>query len=155
MTHTLSMWNTSVIKINNNISKNLCPEGLPVWRSVCVLRHFRRVPRFVTPRTVLRQVPLPMGFSRQEHWSGRPCPPPVGLPNPGIELTSPVLQADSLLLPPPGKPKVQRKESKNKLSRKENMCLKAIRAVRRAQPHRARRGVQEFWGRRGCFEILN
>ena len=28
------------------------------------------------------------GFSRQEHWSGLPCPPPGGLPNPGIELTS-------------------------------------------------------------------
>ena len=50
---------------------------------------------------------------------------------------------------PPGKPKVQRKESKNKLRRKENVCLKAIRAARRAQPHRARRGAQ------GCFEILH
>ena len=26
-----------------------------------------------------------MGFSRQEHWSGLPCPPPADLPNPGIE----------------------------------------------------------------------
>ena len=34
------------------------------------------------------------GFSRQEHWSGVPCPPPGDLPNPGIEpesLTSPAL----------------------------------------------------------------
>ena len=29
-----------------------------------------------------------MGFSRQEHWSGLPCPPPGDLPNPGIEPTS-------------------------------------------------------------------
>ena len=28
---------------------------------------------------------LSMGFSRQEHWSGLPCPPPGDLPNPGIE----------------------------------------------------------------------
>ena len=28
------------------------------------------VPLFVTSRTVARQVPLSMGFSRQEHWSG-------------------------------------------------------------------------------------
>ena len=112
LTHTLSIRNTSVIKINNNISKNLCPEGLPVWRSVCVLRHFRRGPRFVTPRTVLRQAPLPTGFSRQEHWSGRPCPPPGGLPNPGIELTSPVLQADSLVLPHQGSPKCRGKKAK-------------------------------------------
>src|SRR5574337_949145 len=38
----------------------------------------------------------PWGFSRQEYWSGLPCPPPGDLPNPGIELRSPTLQADSL-----------------------------------------------------------
>ena len=48
-----------------------------------------------------RQAPLPMGFSRQEHCSGLPCPPPGDLPNPGIEPMSPAssaLQADSLPL---------------------------------------------------------
>ena len=29
------------------------------------------------------------GFSRQEYWSGSPCPPPGGLPDPGIETMSP------------------------------------------------------------------
>ena len=38
-----------------------------------------------------------MGFSRQEYWSGLPCPPPGDLPNPGIEPGSPALQGDSLL----------------------------------------------------------
>ena len=38
----------------------------------------------------------PWGFSRQENWSGLPCPPPDDLPNPGIEPGSPALQADSL-----------------------------------------------------------
>ena len=37
-----------------------------------------------------------MEFSRQEHWSGLPFPSPENLPNPGIELGSPTLQADSL-----------------------------------------------------------
>ena len=46
-----------------------------------------------------------MGFSRQEHWSGLPCPSPGDLPNPGIEPRSPILQADSLPAEPPGKPK--------------------------------------------------
>ena len=35
-----------------------------------------------------------MGFSRQEYWSGLPCPPAGNLPDPGIEpasLTSPSL----------------------------------------------------------------
>ena len=35
-----------------------------------------------------RQGPLSMGFSRQEYWSGLPCPPPGDLPDPGIEPTS-------------------------------------------------------------------
>ena len=43
-----------------------------------------------TPRTVARQAPLSMGFLRREYWSGLPFPPPGDLPNPGIELTSPV-----------------------------------------------------------------
>ena len=29
-----------------------------------------------------------MYFSRQEYWSGLPCPPPGDLPNPGIEPLS-------------------------------------------------------------------
>ena len=45
-----------------------------------------------------RQAPLSMGFSRQEYWSGLLCPPPGDLPDPGIEPTSPVWQADSLPL---------------------------------------------------------
>ena len=42
-----------------------------------------------------------MGFSRQEYWSGLPCPPPGDLPDPGIRPmspASPALQADSLPL---------------------------------------------------------
>ena len=51
-----------------------------------------------TPRTVAGQAALSMGFSRQEYWSGLPFPPPGDLPNPGMEFTSPVLQADSFPL---------------------------------------------------------
>ena len=50
------------------------------------------------------RLPCPWGFSRQEYWSGLPCPPPGDLPNPGIEPRSPALQVDSLLSEPPGKP---------------------------------------------------
>ena len=50
----------------------------------------------VTPWAAARQVRLSVGFSRQEHWSGWPRPPPGGLSNPGIRLRSPALQADSL-----------------------------------------------------------
>ena len=50
----------------------------------------------VTPWTVAHQAPLSMGFSRQEYWSGLPCPSLGDLPNPGIKHGSPTLQADSL-----------------------------------------------------------
>ena len=40
------------------------------------------------PMDVAYQVPLAMGFPRQEHWSGLPFPPPGDLPDPGIEPVS-------------------------------------------------------------------
>ena len=45
-----------------------------------------------------------MQFSRQEYWSGLPFPSPGDLPDPGIELGSPALQADTLSPEPPGWP---------------------------------------------------
>ena len=46
---------------------------------------------FVTPWTVAYQVPLSMGFFRQEYRSGLPFPSPGDLPNPGIEPRSSTL----------------------------------------------------------------
>ena len=65
-------------------------KGSPVTASVhaCVLSRFSCVQLFVTPWTVALQVPLSMGFFRQEYWSGLPCPPLEGLPNPEIQLAS-------------------------------------------------------------------
>ena len=57
----------------------------------------------VTPWTVAHQPPLSLGFSRQEYWSGLPCPPPGDLPNSGI-LCFLHWQADSLPLATPGEP---------------------------------------------------
>ena len=48
-----------------------------------------------------------MGFSRQEYWSGLPCPSPGDLPDAGIEPGSPAFQADALTSEPPGKPIVR------------------------------------------------
>ena len=50
----------------------------------CVLRRFRHVQLFASLCPIAHQTPLSMGFSRQEYWSGMPCPP-WGLPDPGIE----------------------------------------------------------------------
>ena len=73
-------------------------------RVCCVLIH---VQLFVIPWTVAHQVPLSMGFSRQEYWSVLPFPTPEDLPDPGVELVSlapPALAGDSLPLAPHGKP---------------------------------------------------
>ena len=45
-----------------------------------------------------------MGFSRQEYQSGLPFPSPGDLPDPGVEPSSPAMQADALPSEPPGKP---------------------------------------------------
>ena len=42
---------------------------------VCVLSRFSCVWLFVILWTVAHQAPLSMSFSRQEYWSGLPCPP--------------------------------------------------------------------------------
>ena len=63
------------------VSDSLQPHGLQPTRLLC-----------------------PWVFSRQEYWSGLPCPPPGDLPNPGIKPRSPALKADSSPSESPGKP---------------------------------------------------
>ena len=61
---------------------------------MCVQSHFSHVQLCATLWTVACQAPLSMGFSRQEYWSGLPCPPPGDPPNPETEpasLMSPAL----------------------------------------------------------------
>ena len=59
---------------------------------------------FVTPWTVDRQAPLSVGFPRQAYWSGLLFPSSGDLPNPGVELESPVLPGRFFTNEPPGKP---------------------------------------------------
>ena len=67
--------------------------SLNQW-DVCMLSHFSCVWLFVTPWTVACQAPQSIGFSRQEYWSGLPCPSLGNFPKPGIKPTPPALQAD-------------------------------------------------------------
>ena len=53
---------------------------------------------------VVCQAPLSTGFTRQEYWSGLPCPSTGDLPNLGTEHSSLSLQVDSLPSEPSGKP---------------------------------------------------
>ena len=76
-------------------------------RFVCA-QSFSRVWLLTTLWTVAHQAPLAMGFSRQEHWSGLPFPPPGDLPDSGIKPASPAssaLAGGFFTTEPPGKPR--------------------------------------------------
>ena len=74
---------------------------------ICMLSHFSSVWLFASLWNVAHQVPLSMGFSRQEYWSGSSCPPPRHLPHPGTEpasLMSIAFAGGFFTLALPGKP---------------------------------------------------
>ena len=50
----------------------------------CCASRFSHVLLFATPWTIVLQALLSLGFSRQEYWSGLPCPLPGNLPGPGM-----------------------------------------------------------------------
>ena len=63
-------------------------------------------PTLCDPWTIAHQAPRFMEFSRQEYWNGLPFPSSGDLLTQGSNpCVLPVLQADSLLSEPPGKPK--------------------------------------------------
>ena len=73
----------------------------------CMLSRFNHAQLLTILWTAACQAPLSMGFSRQEYWSGLPCPPP------GVFLTQGLnshlvyflhWQVGSLPLAPPGNP---------------------------------------------------
>ena len=77
---------------------------------VCASSFAQSCPTLLTALMVAHQAPLSMGFFRQEYWSGLPLLSPGDLPNPGIELVSPVspaLQVHSLSLSCQGSPRTE------------------------------------------------
>ena len=75
------------------------------------------------PWIVACQAPLSMGHPRQEYWGGLPFPSPEDLPDPGIELGSPALQADSL----PPKPHREITEACSSFAKADTNSLSIIR----------------------------
>ena len=54
-----------------------------LFKRCAVLSHFQPCSALCNPMDC-----GPPGFSRQDYWSGLPCPPPGDLPDPEIEPTS-------------------------------------------------------------------
>ena len=72
-------------------------KNLPAMQENVKVKLLSHVRLFSMLWTVARQVPPSMGYSSQEYWSGLPFPSSGDLSNPGIELGSPTLQADSTM----------------------------------------------------------
>ena len=85
----------------NCLLDNSWSPGRWAWRNVfnCSVLSESLRPHGLQPARLL----CPWEFSRQEYWSGLPCPPPGDLPDPGTKPRSPASQAHSFLSQPPGK----------------------------------------------------
>ena len=85
-------WRVSILQ---QIRQTCSVKQRVFWTAVCCLfvgLVTKLCPTLVTPWTVACQAPLPMGYSRQEYWSGLPFLSPGDRPDPGIEPESPALQ---------------------------------------------------------------
>ena len=73
------MYNHTQLQPQNHLCVFVCARA----------KWFRSCPTLydLTLWIVIRQAPLSMEFSRQEHWNGLPCPPP-DLPDSGIKTAS-------------------------------------------------------------------
>ena len=98
-------WSTCYISFVHSVpSYTVLSTGtLSIFVCVCLFV-FSHVQLFETWGTIAYQAPMSIGFSRQEHWSGLPFPPPGDLPNSGIKPVSPTLAGGFFTTEPPGKP---------------------------------------------------
>ena len=63
------------------VSHNYLYVVFRIYVCTCVLSRFSHVQLFEIPWTIAHQAPLSKESSRQEYWSGLPCPPPGDLPH--------------------------------------------------------------------------
>ena len=82
----LSLWRTNQDKLL--LSWVWLMRAASTWNSVSLSRvcakSLQSYPTLCDPTDCRLLAPMSMGFSRQEHWSGLPCPPPGDLLHPGI-----------------------------------------------------------------------
>ena len=81
---------------NPSYGPSIAKSTFLLWLPLHCVLATQSCPILCNPMDGSHQASLCMGFSRQEYWSGLLFPSPGDLPNPGIKLGSPALQADSL-----------------------------------------------------------
>ena len=64
------------------------PDLMCIHSVLCRAKSLQSPLTLSDPMDCSLPAPLSMGFSRQEYWSGLPCPLPGDLPDPGIEPMS-------------------------------------------------------------------
>ena len=99
----MNFFSSTSVRYKNKAAESIISSGVVPAQGVhtCSAEHDS-----ATQWTAVHQVPLSMGFSRQEYWSGLPFPPLGDLPNPRIEtasLASPVLAGKFFGTETPGK----------------------------------------------------
>ena len=92
MSNVTEMTANELSKSSSSFSKEI-PRGPTCTSAACLLLFSCSIvyDSFATPWAVARQTSLPMGFPRQEYWSGLPFPSLGDLPEAGIESASPTL----------------------------------------------------------------
>ena len=84
-------WNRYFISSQDCLLKKIIE--FPNYNTCCCRLVTKSSPTPCEPMDYARQAPLSMGFSRQEHWSGLPFPPPGDLPDPEIKPSTLAWQA--------------------------------------------------------------
>ena len=112
-----------------------------------------RAQSFVTLRTIAHKTPQSIELFRQEYWSGLSFPSPGDLPDPGIEPTSPALQADFLPTDPSGNRNRNRVHNKwTALETSQNLPPPlSVKTVFQKQLPRSRKELQVYSAVPGCW----
>ena len=100
--HVSNLTSSGGERISRSLMKGICLGLCARSGSSSMVPQYSLKMRVSFAQSCLTLCDLPMRFSREEYWSGLPCPPPGDFPDPGIEPRSPALQVDSLLFEPPG-----------------------------------------------------
>ena len=90
---------------NEFLPLNATCEGWPITYGYDYYLVIKLCLTLCEPWAVARRASLPMGFPRQEYWSGLPFPSPGDLPDPGIKPASSALASGFFTTEPPEKPK--------------------------------------------------